>query len=266
MFDDAQKVVEFVIGEPSPWRIPRIVIGAVVGAVLILIWKCSEVVGPNEQAYRMMFGRAKFIYKDSGEGSRWKRRKERQINRRKVRELRKGPLSNQPHLQLEYGEPKRYGPGRYFRVPFTVLSFVKMDATPKNIDFDVIVEWPGQSRGTRQPIQLVIRVADMFLWDLSTQDVEGTLNGIAKEVFRQILEQLGADTYIADAERVKHLFIEQCKEEFARYGAAIERVNIGASNPITEGWIASAIRDGSNIDSSVIGGVIVARTNGTSLL
>ncbi len=263
MFDDAQKLVEFVIGEPSEWRLPRIIIGVIVGVVVISLWKCSEIVGPNEQAYRTMFGRARFVYKDSREGSRQKRYRERRANRRKVRELRKGPLSNQPHLQLKYGRPKHYGPGRYFRIPFTVLSFVKMDATPKNIDFDVIVEWPGQSSGTRQPVQLIIRVADMFLWDLSTQDVEGTLNGIAKELFRQILEQLGADEYIRNTELVKQLFIEQSEATFSHYGAAIERVNIGAGNPITEGWIADAIRDGGNIDSAAIGGVLVARSHGT---
>lgn len=264
MFDDAQKLVEFVVGEPSEWRIPRIIVGVIVGAVLILLWKCSEVVGSNEQAYRTMFGRARFVYKDSGEGSRWKRFRERRVNCRKVRELRKGPLSNQPHLQLDYGKPKHYGPGRYFKVPFTVLNFVKMDATPKNIDFDVIVEWQGQSRGIRQPIQLVVRVADMFLWDLAAQNIESTLNGIAKELFCQILEQLGADVYMSDVEQVKRLFIERGEAEFDRYGAAIERVNIGAGNPITEGWIASAIRDGNSIDGTTIGGAVVTRANGSS--
>lgn len=265
MFDDAQKVVEFVIGEPSEWRIPRIIIAVVVGAVLFTLWKCSEVMGSNEQSYRTMFGRARFVYYDSGEGGRWRRYRERRANKRTVRELRKGPLSNQPHLQLQYGRPKHYGPGRYFRIPFTVLSFVKMDATPKPINFDVVVEWPEQSRGTRQPIQLVVRVADMFLWDLSTQNVEVTLIGIARELFNQILKQLGTDEYIRNAELVKQLFIEQSEATFGHYGAAIECVNIGAGNPITEGWIASAIRDGSNNASAITGGAIVAHGNGSSL-
>ena len=103
----------------------------------------------------------------------------------------------------------------------------------------------------------------MFLWDLSTQDVEGTLNGIAKEGFRKILEQLGADEYTGNVERVKELFIEQSKDEFGHYGAAIERVSIGSSNPITEGWIANAIRGGS-ADSIALGGALVAHTNGSS--
>lgn len=263
MFDDAEKAITWAIGAPSPWRWPRIIITGVVALVGLILWKCTEVVEANEQAYRMMFGRVRFVYYDSGEGGWRKRYKERRVNRRKVRELRKGPLSNQPHLQLQYGEPKHYGPGRYLKIPFSALSFKKMDATPKNINFDVFVEWEGQFRGANQPIQLVVRVVELFLWDLSTQNVEGTLTGIAKELFRQIKEQLGANEYIRNAEEVKRSFIEKSEEEFGHYGAAIERVNIAAAIPQTEGWIANAILQSGNPTASVaVAATLAAQSNG----
>lgn len=264
MISDAQQAVEIVIGEPSPWRVPRIIGGAIFGFLLILVWKCSEVVGPNEQAYRTMFGRARFEYYDSGEGNWWKRYKERHVNKRIVRKLRKGEFSNQPHLQLLYGKPKTYGPGRYFKIPFTVLSFQKMDATPKNIDFDVFVEWEGQFRGSVQPIQLVVRVACLYVWDLSAQDVESTLNGIAKEMFRRILEHLKADEYIKEAEKVKRMFVKLSYEEFKKHGAAIERINIAAATPQTQGWIANAILQSGDATPVTIGAALAATGNGSS--
>ena len=264
MIDEAQKAVGYVVGEPSPWRIPRIIGGTILGALLLLLWKCSEVIGPNEQAYRTMFGRARFVYFDTGEGSWWKRFKERRANKRVVRNLRKGELSNQPHLQLAYGRPKIYGPGRYFKVPFTVLSFQKMDATTKNIDVNVFVEWKDQFRGADQPIQLVVRVACFYVWDLSAQDVEGTLNGVAKELFRRILGHLEADNYINDVNKVKRMFAKLGYSEFKRYGAEIERINVAAAIPKTEGWIANAIMNSGTNNPAVLGAALASTSNGSA--
>ena len=140
MFDDAQKAITWAVGAPSPWRWPRIILTGVIGLVGFILWKCTEVVDANEQAYRMAFGRVRFDYYDSGEGGRWKRFKERRRSKAIVRKLRKGRLSNKPYLQMRYGKPKIYGPGRYLKIPFSALSFVKMGATTKNINTSVFVE------------------------------------------------------------------------------------------------------------------------------
>lgn len=258
MWDDAQKAVTWAIGAPSPWRWPRIAITGVIGLIGLVLWKCTEVVEANEQAYRMAFGRVKFVYYDSGEGGWWKRYKERRHGRILVRKLRKGSMSNKPYLQMRYGRPKIYGPGRYLKIPFSALSFVKMDATTKNIDISVFVEWPEQWRGADQPIQLVLRVANLFLWKLATQNVEGILEGIAKEDFRIIQEELGADTYISNANEVKRLFKQRSKKVFARYGAAIDRINIAKAVPKTEGWIANAIAQSGNREVGAVAGAIHA--------
>ncbi len=240
MIEDGQKAVELVIGAPSPWRWPRIILGVLGAGIVFLLWKCSEIVGPEEQALRTTFGRVKFVYNDDGETTRWRRFKARHRNKRKVRELRRGPDSNKPYLQLEYGRPKIYGPGRYLKIPFTI-NYIKEDATARNIDLSVFVEWVDQFRGSDQPIQLIVRVANVFLWRLSAQDIEGTLKGIAEEKFREIQEQLGADKYIGDAAEVKKLFHEQASREFGHFGAEILRINIAKAVPRTEGWLAQAI-------------------------
>jgi len=240
MIEDGQKAVELVIGAPSPWRWPRIIMGGTAAGVAFLLWKCSETVGPEEQALRTTFGRVKFVYKDDGETTYWRRFKARRRHRLAVRELRRGPDSNKPYLQLAHGTPKIYGPGRYLKVPFTI-SYIKEDATARNIDLSVFVEWQNQFRGSDQPIQLVVRVANVFLWRLSAQDIEGTLKGIAEEKFREIQEQLGADRYITDAAEVKKLFYEQAGLEFGHFGAEILRINVAKAVPRTEGWLAQAI-------------------------
>lgn len=263
MFDDAQKTITWAIGAPSPWRWLRIITTGVIGLVGLILWKCTEVIEANEQAYRMAFGRVKFVYYDSGEGGWWKRYRERRHGKIVVRKLRKGGMSNKPYLQMRYGRPKIYGPGRYLKIPFSALSFVKMDATTKNIDISVFVEWPGQMRGADQPIQLVLRVANLFLWKLSTQHVEGILEGIAKEDFRIIQEDLGADEYIGNASEVKRLFKQRSKKVFARYGAAIDRINIAMAVPRTEGWIANAIMQSGNREvATVAGATLVPQSNG----
>lgn len=240
MIEDGQKAVELVIGAPSPWRWPRIILGVLGTGIVFLLWKCSEIVGPEEQALRTTFGRVKFIYNDDGEPTRWRRHKARRHNKRKVRELRRGSDSNKPYLQLAYGSPKVYGPGRYLKIPFTI-SYIKEDSTSRNIDTSIFIEWAGQFRGADQPIQLVVRVASVFLWRLSGQDIPGTLKGIADEKFREIQEQLGADRYSSDAVEVKRLFFEQAEKEFTDFGAEILRINIAKAVPRTEGWLAQAI-------------------------
>ena len=118
-------------------------------------------------------------------------------------------------------------------------------------------------RGADQPIQLVLRVANLFLWKLATQNVEGILEGIAKEDFRIIQDELGADEYIDNAEEVKRLFTARSEECFARYGAAIDRINIAKAVPKTEGWIANAIAQSGNRETGAIAGAIhTSQTNG----
>ena len=97
---------------------------------------------------------------------------------------------------------------------------------------------------------------NLFLWKLSTQNVESVLEGIAKEHFCIIQEELGTDKYIGNANEVKRLFKQRCKKVFARYGAGIEGINIAKAIPRTEGWIANAIAQSGNRDIGAIAGAI----------
>jgi len=272
-FDDGQRIIEVVIGEPSPWRLPRIAIGAIVGVIAILLWRCSEVVEPDQQAVRVIFGRVKFDYRDDGGVTEYQRWRERRVNKKAVRKLRKGGEANKPHLQLPYGKPRIYGPGRYVKLPFTAIAYRKMDTRTRNLDMDIFVQYENQYRAVTQQLQIVLGVQNVFVWQFSGNDIEGTINGYARKILGDILLNLGADAFLRERQQVTDEFINRCTVRFAWYGAVVVDINFFPPVTVTEGWLPTVIaeKDFANTladalinDGSVAVSAAVSTSNGST--
>lgn len=238
------------------------VIGAIVGVFAILLWRCSEVVEPDQQAVRVIFGRVRFDYFDNGGITEYQRWRERRVNRKIVRKLRKGPDANKPRKQLPYGKPRIYGPGRYIKLPFTAIAYRKMDTRTRNLDMEVFVQYRNEYRAAIQPLQIVLGVHNLFVWLFSGNDIEGTINGFARKIFDEIIEKIGADAFLHDRQRVKRMFNKRCTKRFKKYGAVVIEIDFFPPATVTEGWLPTVIAE-KDFANGVTDALLVSATNGT---
>lgn len=188
---------------------------------LLWLWLLKDTIEPTQHGMRERFGVIKFRYFDGLEDTpelrpRWHQlwRKEQMSvwlkakrtqwrNSRAAKRFRNSPDGNKPHeLRRKFGEPRIYGPGWYTVGPREKgIKIIKLDTRNRVVDLTLYVRMPDSYEVFVLPVQLTVRVADMYLWMQVCNLTEGGILGVVREKSRAILE-LGYDTIRDDADAV----------------------------------------------------------------
>ena len=248
------------------WGYVRMILSFAGIAFLLWVWLCKLTIKPEQHGLRESFGVIKFDYFNGREGLErlhwykawrkswwrewWTARKTRRDNRRKAKKLRNSEDGNKPHLLMFLGDPRLYGPGWYTTPPGQkAISFRVLDTRNRFLELVLYVRKGDQYDAFLLPIQIVVRIANLYLWDMISNGTEGGIVGIAKRKARLILD-LGHDTILNDADAVADCLMKALggpvgrdapANTFGWYGAEIIAINPAAVEYVTAAWVADAL-------------------------
>ncbi|MDB5176420.1 MAG: hypothetical protein JWN75_88 [Candidatus Saccharibacteria bacterium] len=253
----------FVSDDTGWWKWVRIALLGGVILFLLWLWLLKDTIEPIEHGMRQRFGVIKFDYKDGLEDMPWLRPKWIQLwhkeklviwlnaklnkrrNRRAAKRLRNSPDGNKPHKLLELGTPRIYGPGWYTVGPKEKgVKIIKLDTRNRVVDLTLYVRMEGGYEVYVLPIQLTVRIKDLYLWMQSCNNTEGGILGVVREKSRAILK-LGYETIRDDAEAVSESLMEAMQGKVEWYGGETVFVNPAAPEHQPVSMVAEALRKSS---------------------
>ncbi len=252
----------FVSDDSGWWKWVRIALGGLI-LFLLWLWLLKDTIEPIQHGMRERFGVIKFNYKDGLEDTPWLRPKWYQLwhkdklavwskakltkwrNSRAAKRLRNSPDGNRPHELLKFGTPEILGPGWYTVGPKEKgVKIIKLDTRNRIVDLTLYVRMEGGYEVYVLPIQLTVRIKDMYLWMQSCNVTEGGILGIVREKSRAILK-LGYETIRDDADAVSASLMDAMHGKVEWYGGETVFVNPAAPEYQPISMVAEALRKSS---------------------
>lgn len=213
---DMKKVV------PEPlWNV--LVFFIALGVVIWTIIRAFVFVGPGQVGIRKRFGKPVLVYKtDPITG--------RKYTKAEIPGLKAHDLKLiQSHRPARYGRPEQMLPGWNWLVPLMhSVEIVQISINNIALAMQRIVEELTYVAYDMTSITINIRVADAYLWMITSQDAEAQVKAISDTALAWILDEFTTEQIRKNDPAIHIKFRSETDEAFRRIGAELDELLLGA--------------------------------------